>query len=443
MKNFFYIVFLILFNISTFGQSYFFNSPEGFGSATTGGGNATPVTVTNYTNLKSNMTASDARVILVSGEITIPSGQPISAVIKNKTIIGLPGAKLINENQSNPGAGIIYLKSGSNNVIIRNLIFVGPGAYDIDGQDNLTSDGCTNLWVDHCEFQDGLDGNFDIKGLSDNVTVSWCKFTYLKPPKAGGSGGTNDHRFSDLLGSSSTDSPSDGHYSITFQNCYWADGCKERMPRARNVELHILNCYYKTSVSSSLAIGLGGGTNNSICYVQNTHFAQISNIYRSYVSTDGGTVGINFDNCLGNIPSNAGTVAAPSYSASIMPVTEVASRVTDSSCGAGATLQVTNTGIIKQGTCSNLAISEIDGNKNIKVYPTVAKNYINFDFNNKTEGSTYIEIYTINGQKIIAYNKISNSINPIKINVENLKKGIYLYSIKNNEYNTSGKFIKE
>ena len=442
MKNIFFVV-IFFFNILTFGQSYFFNSPEGFGSATTGGGNATPVTVTNYTNLKSNMTASDARVILVSGEITIPSGQPISAVIKNKTIIGLPGAKLINENQSNPGAGIIYLKSGSNNVIIRNLIFVGPGAYDIDGQDNLTSDGCTNLWVDHCEFQDGLDGNFDIKGLSDNVTVSWCKFTYLKPPKAGGSGGTNDHRFSDLLGSSSTDSPSDGHYSITFQNCYWADGCKERMQRARNAKLHILNCYYKTSVSSSLAIGLGGGTNNSSCYVQNTHFAQISNIYRSYVSTDGGTVGINFDNCLGNIPSNVGTVAAPSYSASIMPISEVASRVSDATCGAGATLQVTTSGIVTQGICSNLAINEIDGTKNIKVYPTIAKSFINIDFTNKILGDICVEIYTANGQKVITQNKPVNSAYSFKINIENLKNGVYLYNVKNNEYNIAGKFIKE
>lgn len=89
----------IFFNILTFGQSYFLTLPKVFGSATTGGGNAS-VTVTNYTNLKSNMTASDARVILVSGEITIPSGQPISAVIKNKTIIGLPGAKLINEDKA-------------------------------------------------------------------------------------------------------------------------------------------------------------------------------------------------------------------------------------------------------------------------------------------------------------------------------------------------------
>lgn len=403
MKNIFFVV-IFFFNILTFGQSYFFNSPEGFGSATSGGGNATPVTVTNYTNLKSNMIASDARVILVSGEITIPSGQPISAIIKNKTIIGLPGAKLINENQSNSGAGIIYLKSGSNNVIIRNLIFVGPGAYDINGQDNLTSDGCTNLWVDHCEFQDGQDGNFDIKGLSDNVTVSWCKFTYLKPPKAGGSGGTNDHRFSDLLGSNATDSPSDGHYSITFQNCYWADGCKERMPRARNAELHILNCYYKTSAPSSLAIGLGGGVQNTTCYVQNTHFAQIGSIYKNYNSTDGGTVVINFGNCLGSIPSNVGTVNAPSYTYSTMPASEVASRVSDATCGAGATLQVTTSGIVTQGICTNLSTNEIANNE-VKVYPTLAKNNLTIDFKNRLFEEVNIEIYSINGQKIISYNK--------------------------------------
>lgn len=441
MKNIFFVV-IFFFNILTFGQSYFFNSPEGFGSATTGGGNATPVTVTNYTNLKSNMIASDARVILVSGEITIPSGQPISAVIKNKTIIGLPGAKLINENQSNPGAGIIYLKSGSNNVIIRNLIFVGPGAYDIDGQDNLTSDGCTNLWVDHCEFQDGQDGNFDIKGLSDNVTVSWCKFTYLKPPKSGGSGGTNDHRFSDLLGSSATDSPSDGHYSITFQNCYWADGCKERMPRARNAELHILNCYYKTSAPSSLAIGLGGGAQNTTCYVQNTHFAQIGSVYKNYNSTDGGTVAINFGNCLGSIPSNVGTVNAPSYTYSTMPASEVASRVSDATCGAGATLQVTTSGIVTQGICTNLSTNEITNNE-VKVYPTLAKNNLTIDFKNRLFEELNIEIYSINGQKIISYNKTLSPEKTIKVNIENLKNGIYVYQIKNKDYFTRGKFIKQ
>ncbi len=81
----------------------------------------------------------------------------------------MPGARLVNTqlktnvSGSTDPSGILYIKPGSNNVIIRNLIFEGPGAYDVDGQDNLTNEG-TNIWVDHCEFQDGMDGNFDNKG---------------------------------------------------------------------------------------------------------------------------------------------------------------------------------------------------------------------------------------------------------------------------------------
>jgi pectate lyase len=114
-------------------------------------------------------------------------------VLTNRTIIGLTGARLRNNkltitstppsaNDSSISAansGILYIKSGSKNVIVRNLIFEGPGAFDVDGRDLLTNEG-RDIWVDHCEFEDGMDGNFDIKGAADNITVSWCKFT-LKP----------------------------------------------------------------------------------------------------------------------------------------------------------------------------------------------------------------------------------------------------------------------
>jgi pectate lyase len=323
--------------------------PQGFGAAATGGGDATPITVTNYSSFKAALTSSNP-VILVSGTIdcTLTSVQ-----LKDKTIIGLPGARLRNL-QITPGnpstsaanSGILYLKAGSNNVIIRNLIFEGPGAYDVDGNDNLTSEA-TNLWVDHCEFQDGMDGNFDNKGKSDNTTISWCKFTYLKDPTARNTlNFTNDHRFSDLVGSSATDFPVDGHYSITFQNCYWAEGCKERMPRARNAELHILNCYYKTTVSGSLAIGLGGGNNNTSCYVENTDFATIGTVYKDYTSTDGGTIGLTFDGCHNRANSTIGTVSKPTYNYTALSLDDVASKVPNTTNGAGATLNVTTTGII-------------------------------------------------------------------------------------------------
>ena len=41
------------------------------------------------------------------------------------------------------------------------------------------------------------------------------------------------------------------------------------------LEIHILNCYYNTSESGSLAIGLGGGAKNSTCYVEGTDFAKV------------------------------------------------------------------------------------------------------------------------------------------------------------------------
>lgn len=313
-----------------FAQNYYMSAPEGFGASATGGGNATPVTVTTLAELTAKLKLTTPQVILVSGTINCTY---TSLQLNDKTIIGLPGARLVNLDQTAAGSGILSLKPGSNNIIIRNLIFEGPGAYDVDGRDNLTSEA-TNIWVDHCEFQDGMDGNFDNKGAADNVTVSWCKFTYLKAPKAGGSGGADDHRFSDLVGSSKTDAPSDGHYSITFKNCYWAEGCKERMPRARNAELHILNCYYNTSVSGSLAIGLGGGDKNSTCYVEGTDFAKIGTAFKNYISTDGGIVGATFVNCLKAAADYGDPVAKPTYTYTTLSVNDVAGYITNTSCGA-------------------------------------------------------------------------------------------------------------
>lgn len=424
-----------------FGQANFNATPQGFGAATTGGGNVTPETVTTFTDLRTKIMATGAKVILVSGQITIPSGQPISAVVTNKSIIGLSGAKLINENQSNPGAGILYLKPGSSNVIIRNLIFVGPGAYDIDGQDNLTADGCTNLWVDHCEFQDGQDGNFDMKGLTDNVTVSWCKFTYLKPAVCCGSGGSNDHRFSDLVGSSASNAPADGHYSITFQGCYWADGCKERMPRARNAQLHILNCYYNTSVSGSRAIGLGGGINNATCYVENTHFARVGSVFTSYVGTDGGTASVKFTGCL-NGATDVGTVATPTYTTTVLPVADVAGYVTDVTCGAGATLQVSTTGAITAGTCTLMGNDEPQQNAVPNLYAIQNDGNLKLYLPFKQTEKASVTIYSLSGQKVLDLKGLDASTGVLDVNIDALQHAAYTCKVQVNGGMRICKFIK-
>lgn len=421
-----------------FAQNYFMSAPEGFGASATGGGNATPVTVTTLADLTAKLKLTTPQVILVSGTINCTY---TSLLVNDKTIIGLPGSRLLNLDQTAAGSGILSLKPGSNNIIIRNLIFEGPGAYDVDGRDNLTSEA-TNLWVDHCEFQDGVDGNFDNKGAADNVTVSWCKFIYLKAPKAGGSGGADDHRFSDLVGSSKTDAPSDGHYSITFKNCYWAEGCKERMPRARNAELHILNCYYNTSVSGSLAIGLGGGINNTTCYVEGTDFAKIGTAFKNYVSTDGGTIGITFTDCL-NAPANSGTaVTKPSYPYSVLPIGNVAGYISNASCGAGATLQVTPQGVLST-SCNNLGLNDNNSNNlDLKYYPSVINRLLNIDFSSSDNGLAEVHLFSSNGSKVYSHSKNVSPEEKLELNVGNLAKGIYVCKVQIDNRSKTFKLVK-
>lgn len=420
------LLLIFLLNLSTlFAQNYYMSSPEGFGASATGGGNAVPVTVSTYADLTAKLKLTTPQVILVSGTITCTY---TSLLVNDKTIIGLPGARLVNTDQTAAGSGILSLKSGSNNIIIRNLIFEGPGAYDVDGRDNLTSEA-TNIWVDHCEFQDGTDGNFDNKGAADNVTISWCKFTYLKAPKPGGSGGADDHRFTNLVGSGKSDFPSDGHYSITFKNCYWAEGCRERMPRGRNAELHILNCYYNTSVSGSLAIGLGGGDKNSTCYVEGTDFAKIGTAFKNYISTDGGTVGATFSNCLKAAADYGNAVSKPAYTYTTLPVLDVAGYIANTSCGAGATLQVAADGKLSS-SCDNLGLNDKSLDLELKYYPTIIDSLLNIQFSNTENGTAVISIFSSNGSKVYSNSKNIKADEKVELNVGRLAKGNYICKIQ-------------
>jgi pectate lyase len=315
--------------------------------------------------------------------------------------------------------------------IIRNLIFEGPGAYDVDGKDLLTNTGCTKLWVDHCEFYDGVDGNFDNSNSADNITISWCKFGYKKPPKSGGSGGSNDHRFSNLVGGSSSDYPADNRYSITFQYCYWADGCKQRMPRARNAQLHILNCYVNTSVSGSTAIGLEAGNKGTDCYVENSNYEKVAKVSDcSY----GGTPNLTMKNCIKGTSGtavtdkNGTTVSPPAYTYTALPVSQVKAAVTGS-CGAGATLNVTAAGEISSPCSSPTSDEAIEINK---------ATFIQTENQLLVRGVdvAYVVIYTSSGS-IVSHQDNAD------INITFLSSGFYVAQITTNDGQVfSRKFIK-
>lgn len=191
--------------------------PIGFGEKTTGGNNQNIIVVATAAELQTAVSGTSPATIYVTGSITLDK---MLSVGSNKSIIGLPGATISNLNR-NDNAGIFLLK-GSNNVIIRNLTLIGPGAYDIDANysDNISLVGAKNIWVDHCDIQDGIDGNFDIVEGSDSICVSWTRFRYLVKPWEGGSGGSDDHRNCNLIGNSNNTADLDeGHLNCTFICC--------------------------------------------------------------------------------------------------------------------------------------------------------------------------------------------------------------------------------
>lgn len=314
--------------------SYDANRPVGFATIDTtpiGGEGGNSVVVTTDTELTTALGKSEKLIIYIQG--TISTNSIIKVQAKNKTLLGLPGSALTNPNRTKASSGILYFKPGSDNLILRNITFKSAGAYDVDGNDNLCIDNTTNIWIDHCDFQDGVDGNFDCKNASDNIAVTWCRFRYLIEPLGGGSGGSDTHCYSNLWGSSDSQTQDRGHLNTTFQFCWWDEGCIDRMPRVRFGKIHIANCLYNSSVTSG-CIGVG---KEADIYVEKSAFIGIKKAHKTY--NDDGK--LRFDQCLfSNTPTDTGTDSSftPTYTLETIPAEEVENVVSQY---AGATLTIT------------------------------------------------------------------------------------------------------
>ncbi|MGL6159834.1 RICIN domain-containing protein [Microbulbifer sp.] len=214
-------------------QRWYFNpvdgncdGPTGFASqsgddgltTTTGGGNATPVTVTSCSALKSALEADGEAVVQVPDNTTIdclveegvalqvcevacPDHQdpgeftlrvPGSTqtctelgsdtndtvtshrfdtrihVADDKTLVGLgPNSRI-------EGASLIL--SGTKNVIVRNLSIANVNPHLVEAGDGITVDNASHVWIDHVGFSMISDGHVDITNNSENVTLSWNHF---------------------------------------------------------------------------------------------------------------------------------------------------------------------------------------------------------------------------------------------------------------------------
>jgi Pectate lyase len=339
-------------------SAYDMNAPIGWatiGADITGSNDENPVTVKTRAELISELSGTTKKTIYVKGTIEFTGLVSVNGA-QNKTVYGLLGAVLTNPTHSTnkKESGILQLKN-CKNIILRNLTFKGAGAYDMDGNDNLELQNSTYIWVDHCDFQDGVDGNLDCNSGSDNICISWCRFHYQIAPWAGGSGGSNDHRYTNLWGGSDKNESKDGgKLRTTFINCWWDEGCKERMPRIRFGQVHLLNCLYSSSVANYCV----GGGYRSNAYIEKCAFtsnAAKKNPWKNY-ATSGNykDYNVTITNCLGaadkQVRSGSIDYFIPSaiYDYESYDATLVESVVSNADNGAGATLKFLDPNAIQE-----------------------------------------------------------------------------------------------
>lgn len=340
------------------------DTPVGWASqsgGTTGGAGGTVVVATTLAQLQSYASSSTKYIIYLSGTV----GTDVSGTLKpessseislvtvnsNKTIFGLPGSRLI---------GRIKLGSVSN-VILRNLTLQGPGAVDVEGADGITIDNSTHVWIDHCDIFDGQDGNMDIVNGSNYITVTYTKFSYTsKSRTTTGSDGKKAHRYSNLIGNSETKTSDRTKLKVTFQYSWWATGVKERMPRVRFGQVHVVNNLFNSDLSSTC---VRAGQEADLL-IEGNAFIGVKNPIDLYNTESGYVVTERNNHFSGTSGTQAGTGTAftpPYTNVTVAAPTSVQATVTGT-LGAGATLcdvRLSNCGSVVSSSSVKVSSSSV------------------------------------------------------------------------------------
>ncbi|KDN34973.1 hypothetical protein RSAG8_11979, partial [Rhizoctonia solani AG-8 WAC10335] len=230
---------------------------------TTGGGSATAVTVTTLDELKTAVSSSDAKVVLVSGNIT---GNEVIKVGSNTSLLGKSGASL---------TGVGLRVNGVSNVIIRNLKISKVLAV---AGDHIGIQASNRVWVDSIELssdkdhgKDFYDGLLDITHGCFAVSVTNSHL--------------HDHYKASLVGHSEGNESEDKAIQVTYALNKW-ENLNSRTPSFRFGHGHIYNNYF---VSNNDGINTRVGAE---LLVENNVF---ENVGKPLYSTDNG-----FANASGN-----------------------------------------------------------------------------------------------------------------------------------------------
>ncbi|MEU0810834.1 pectate lyase [Streptomyces sp. NPDC005970] len=285
------------------------NSPIGFGAGTTGGGNASATTVSTLDAFKSAVASDSAKVVKVSGLISL-SGQV--DVGSNTTVLG------VGSSSGFTGGGL-RLKE-STNVIIRNLNISKPRK----PSDAITIQESTRVWVDHNTLsadrdhdKDYYDGLLDINHGSDNITVSWNKFA--------------EHFKGSLVGHSDNNAGEDtGHLKVTYHH-NWFTNVYSRIPSLRFGTGHFYDNYVQgaeTAVHPRMGAQM---------LVENNVFRDTQVAVTTNRDSDVDGYAVLRGNDLGGAAteiSQVGSFTNPPYSYTAEPASSVVSTVTGQA-GAG------------------------------------------------------------------------------------------------------------
>jgi pectate lyase len=251
----------------------------------------------------------------------------------NTTIIGKgDDAKIVR--------GHVRLSPPNDNIIIRNVHF--EDSFDMFPQwdptdsggrwnsayDNISVEGATHVWIDHCSFSDGAnldklyppvfaapfnlpemkvqhhDGAIDVTKNSNYVTLSYNHIF--------------NHDKTHLVGSSDTIASDNGpkFLKLTMHHNYFKD-VTQRLPRVRMGQVHLYNNYYQGQIkpissdkSYAFSVGMGVGQFSKI-YAENNAF-DLAAATDSTPATINNLVSVSFkqDNNTINTCINAGNSAA-------------------------------------------------------------------------------------------------------------------------------------